>query len=373
MKIALLLSRIEQTGVTTHTLDLTKGLVDEGHEVFLITGGKVQEDNSRIDAFYNQFVSLGAQVKEFKTPKGTFLSKAIITVGSIFNIIKLIKSCNPDIIHAQSPYMTFIPWLMGKNFTTTIHNTKLKKNIKFKKPTHLIAISRESEAMSQKVFGIAPKDITIVNHGVSERFGISISKNEKDQLKTKFNIPKNKIIVGFVGRLTVDKGCDILFNAIKNLSESILSQSHFVFVGSTKDSPDYQWLQQNLEQENINSYCTIVDFQDPKPFYDIFDIFVLPSRFESFPLVVLEAMMSECATVRSQVEGALEQISHGVNGMLFPNEDDGALSTILQKLILDDAFRTEIANKGKSKALKEYTIPVMTKKTLKVYDKIRVI
>ena len=372
MKIALLLSRIEQTGVTTHTLDLTKGLIDEGHEVFLITGGKVQEDNSRIDAFYNEFVSLGSQVKEFKTPKGTFISKAIITVGSIFSIIKLIKSCNPDIIHAQSPYMTFIPWLMGKNFTTTIHNTKLKKNIKFKNPTHLIAISKESEVMSQKVFGISPKDITVVNHGVSERFGTSISKNEKEQLKSKFNIPNDKIIVGFVGRLTIDKGCDVLFKAIKNLDDTVISQSHFIFVGSTKDSSDYQWLQQNLEQENIDTYCTIVDFQDPKPFYDIFDIFVLPSRFESFPLVILEAMMSECATVRSQVEGALEQIHHGVNGMLFPNEDDGALSAILQKLILDDAFRTEIANKGKSKALTEYTIPVMTKNTLKVYDKIRV-
>ena len=372
MKIALLLSRIEQTGVTTHTLDLTKGLIDEGHKVFLITGGKVQEDNSRIDAFYDQFVSLGAQVKEFKTPKGTYLSKAIITVVSIFNIIKLIKSCNPDIIHAQSPYMTFIPWLMGKNFTTTIHNTKLKKNIKFKNPTHLIAISKESEAMSQKVFNIASKDITVVNHGVSERFGISISKNEKNQLKTKYAIPKNKIIVGFVGRLTVDKGCDVLFKAIKNLNESVLSQGHFIFVGSTKDSEDYNWLQQNLAREHIDTFCTIVDFQDPKPFYDIFDIFVLPSRFESFPLVVLEAMMSECATVRSQVEGALEQIDHGVNGMLFPNEDDGALSGILQKLILDDTYRTEIANKGKSKALKEYTIPVMTKNTLKVYNKIRV-
>ena len=371
MKIALLLSRIEQTGVTTHTIDLTKGLIDEGHEVFLITGGKVQDDNSRIDAFYNQFIALGARVKIFKTPNGSFFSKAIITVGSIFKIIKLIKSCNPDIIHAQSPYMTFIPWLMGKNFTTTIHNTKLTKNIKFKNPTHLIAISKESEVMSQQVFGISPEDITVVNHGVSERFGTSISKIEKEQLKSKFNIPKDKIIVGFVGRLTVDKGCDILFKAIKKLNNTVISQSHFIFVGSTKDSSDYQWLLQNLKQENIDTYCTIVDFQDPKPFYDIFDIFVLPSRFESFPLVILEAMMSECATVRSQVEGALEQIQDGVNGMLFPNEDDGALSAILQKLILDDIFRTEIANKGKSKALTEYTIPVMTKNTLKVYDKIR--
>ncbi|SNR66860.1 Glycosyltransferase involved in cell wall bisynthesis [Maribacter sedimenticola] len=371
MKIALLLSRIEQTGVTTHTLDLTKGLIDEGHEVFLITGGKVQEDNNRIDAFYEQFISLGAQVKIFKTPKGSLINKAIVTVSSIFNIIKLIKSCNPDIIHAQSPYMTFIPWLMGKNFTTTIHNTKLKKNIKFKNPTHLIAISKESEIMSQKVFGISPKDITIVNHGVSERFGTSISESKKNQLKDKFKIPKDKIIVGFVGRLTKDKGCDILFNAIKKLNDTVLSQSHFIFVGSTKDSADHQWLRQNLEEKNIDIYCSIVDFQDPKPFYDIFDIFVLPSRFESFPLVILEAMMSECATVRSQVEGALEQIHHGVNGMLFPNEDVNALSLILQKLILNDAFRTELANKGKSKALKEYTIPVMTKNTLKVYDKIR--
>ncbi|WP_273566575.1 hypothetical protein [Maribacter halichondriae] len=51
MRIALLLSRIEQTGVTTHTIDLSKGLIDMGHEVCLITGGKIKDATERVDFF----------------------------------------------------------------------------------------------------------------------------------------------------------------------------------------------------------------------------------------------------------------------------------------------------------------------------------
>lgn len=372
MKIALLLSRIEQTGVTTHTLDLAKGLLDEGNEVCIITGGKVQEGNARVNSFYDEFVKMGVQIHEFKAPEGGLIKSIYLSVKSTIKIITTLKLLKPDVIHAQSPYMTFIPWLMRKKFTTTIHNTKLVKNIKFKNPTHLIAISKESMLMSQKVFKIPKNEISIVNHGISKRFSKPISNKEKETLRFLYNIPKNKVLVGFVGRLTKEKGCDILCDAIIEQESTILSLTHYIFVGSTKDSKDHKWLLDNLESKGIKSNCTIIDFQDPKPFYDLFDIFILPSRFESFPLVILESMMSSCATVRSQVEGALEQIDDGVNGMLFPNEDVSALVLILKKLVTDEKFRLALANKGKVKALKEYTIPVMTKNTIRVYEKIKI-
>ena len=154
MKIALLLSRIEQTGVTTHTLDLAKGLVDMGHEICLITGGKIVDATSRVDDFYNEFVSLGITIKEFPTPNGSVFNKVIQSITSVQKVMRDIKAFDPDVIHSQSPYMTFIPWLMGKKFTTTIHILYLKRNFKFKNPDHLIAISQESFEFSKKVFGM---------------------------------------------------------------------------------------------------------------------------------------------------------------------------------------------------------------------------
>lgn len=86
MKIAFLLSRIEQTGVTTHTLDLAQGLVEEGHKVCLITGGKIENATSRVDDFYNEFKALGVDIKEFKTPSGNIIKRAIQLITSVFAI-----------------------------------------------------------------------------------------------------------------------------------------------------------------------------------------------------------------------------------------------------------------------------------------------
>jgi hypothetical protein len=65
MRILLLLSRIEQKDVTTHTLDLAQGLICEGHEVCLITWGIVRTQSDRLRDFYSQFLDLGIVIKEF--------------------------------------------------------------------------------------------------------------------------------------------------------------------------------------------------------------------------------------------------------------------------------------------------------------------
>lgn len=372
MKIAFLLSRIEQSGVTTHTLDLAEGLIKEGHQVYLITGGRVEREGSRINDFYNNFIDSGVVIMEFKVPKGNLPSKIYRTLTSVYRIVKSLRDIDPDVIHCQSPYMTFVPWLMGKKFTATIHNTKLERNIKFKKPTHLIAISNESMEMSKNVFGIEEKDTTIVHHGVSDRYSNPLSMEEQAAYLAKYNIAEHKTIVGFVGRTTWEKGCDVLVKALADLDEVTKDKMHCIFLGGIRDSDDFNWLQTLINDSGIGPYCTMVPFQDPKPFYDIFDIFVLPSRMESFPLVTIEAMMAECCPVRSNTEGCYEQIEHRTNGMLFENEDAGQLTQILLELINNQELRTRLGRNAKTKALKEFTIPIMTKNTLAVYDKIRI-
>ncbi|NHF61069.1 glycosyltransferase family 4 protein [Flavobacteriaceae bacterium TP-CH-4] len=372
MKVAFLLSRIEQSGVTTHTLDLAKGLVDMGHEVCLITGGKVPNATSRVDDFYKEFEDLGILIKEFKTPIGTILQRVYHSLTSVLKIITEIKEYDPDVIHCQSPYMTFLPWLMRTKFTTTLHILYLKRNFKFKNPTHLIAISKESYEFSKKTFGIKDKDITLIHHGVSERFSIPISREENQSLKERLGIEEHKLIIGFAGSISLRKGSDLLVAALKGLSDRTKNKIHFVFLGGVAGSDEHTWLQGMITEAEVGNLITYVPFEDPKPFYDIFDIFVLPSRMESFPLVTIEAMMSECCPIRSNTEGAYEQIDHGVNGLLFENENVQEFIEALEKLANDPALRKQLAENAKKKALSRFTIPEMTRKTLEVYEKIRI-
>ncbi|MFH6604948.1 glycosyltransferase family 4 protein [Maribacter algicola] len=370
MKIVLLLSRIEQTGVTTHTLDLASGLVEKGHEVGLITGGKVENASQRVDDFYQEFKRLGLTIMEFETPRGPFIRRAVQSITSVARIISMLKKFNPQIIHCQSPYMTFIPWLMGKKFTTTIHILYLKRNFKFKNPNHLIAISNESYEFSKKVFGIADANITLIHHGVSDRFGKPVPDQEKKALKKRFQIDEGKIIVGYVGSISRRKGSDILVKSLKSLNEATKNKIHVIFLGGVAGSEEQSWLKSMIAEAGIDHLMTLVPFEDPKPFYDVFDVFVLPSRMESFPLVTIEAMMSGCCPVRSNTEGAYEQIDHGRTGLLFENENAMEFTNAIELLANDKVMIKKLGEQARIKAISKFTIPVMTEKTLKVYEKI---
>ncbi len=371
MKIVLLLSRIEQTGVTTHTIDLAEGLVKKGHQVRLITGGKIEGASNRVDDFHQAFVDLGVEIKEFKTPKGSLVRKGVDAVASVIEIMRDIRAYQPNVIHSQSPYMTFIPWFMRLKFTTTIHILYLKKNFKYKNPNHMIAISQESYQFAKEVFGMPEKHTSLIHHGVSERFSKPINNTDKAMLSDRLGIPKGNLVIGFVGSISLRKGSDIMIKALQGLNDSAKSKISFVFLGGTAGSDEHAWLKDLIEKAEIENMVHMVPFEDPKPFYDLFDVFVLPSRMESFPLATIEAMMSECCPVRSNVEGAYEQIEHKVNGMLFETENVQGLTETLETLIFDDTLRMTLAKNAKEKALQEFTIPAMTEKTLKVYDKIK--
>ncbi|MGB5554780.1 MAG: glycosyltransferase family 4 protein, partial [Flavobacteriaceae bacterium] len=314
---------------------------------------------------------LGIAIKEFKTPKGIAPVKALQSVKSLFKVIGYLKQFNPQVIHCQSPYMTFIPWLMRKKFTTTIHILYLKRNFKFKNPDHLIAISNESYEFSKRVFGMKESDISLIHHGVSDRYGKPISDEQKSALRKRFGISDEKLILGYAGSISLRKGTDLLVAALNGLSEETKKKIHFIFLGGVEGSEEQLWLKGMIKEAGIGHIMTLVPFEDPKPLYDIFDIFVLPSRMESFPLVTLEAMMSGCCPVRSNTEGAYEQIDHGTTGLLFENENTEELTRTLENLVADRPMIAQLAERAKAKALKEYTIPVMTEQTLAVYDIIK--
>ncbi|GGW40793.1 glycosyltransferase family 4 protein [Arenibacter certesii] len=373
MKVLFLLSRIEKSGVTLHTLDLAQGLVDLGHELVLITGGITDRNNEYLVKIENDFKNLGTEVRTFKTPSGNILNKIGISTAAIYQILKWIKELKPDVIHSQSPNMSFLPWILGKPFVSTIHNVnvQLEKSFKYKNPTQLIAISRESKEYGIEKLGAKPDSVSVICHGISKRYAETSPEKELTLLKQKYNLPKEKVIIGYVGRITEDKGLDVLITALeKHLPTTTTDNIHIVFLGDYWLEPDEIWLQNIVEKSALKNQISIVPFQDPKPFYEVFDIFVLPSKYEAFGLVSIEAMMSKCCTVRTDTNGALDQIDHDKEGYIFQNGNAKALAAILQPLIENKELRDSIAENGKIKALKNFTIEAMSKKTLAIYNKL---
>ncbi|MFP2994588.1 glycosyltransferase family 4 protein [Spongiivirga sp. MCCC 1A20706] len=372
MKIVTLLSRIDQTGMTTNTLDLAQGMIKDGHEVYVITGGQVEKNNLRLDGLLQEFLDAGVVVKKFTIPHGGKVKRIFLSFTSVIKILYLIIALKPDVIHSQSPYMSFLPWLLGKKFTSTFHVNDFVKSFRYKKASHLIAISKETKEYAIKLFDYNPKNITIVNHGVSKEYSAAMDVKAKDDFKKKNNIPLDKIIIGFVGSIEKRKGHDVLLEAVSKLNEDAKSKIHLIFLGSSKHQDNRPWLENLIDQTKTAEMVTLFEYQNPKPFYQIYDVFVLPSRLEGFPLVVIEAMMSECCVIRSNVQGAYDQIDDGKDGFIFENENSQELTTILNNVIHNNKLRVNVAKAGKEKALNRFTIEEMTKGTLEVYKKVKI-
>jgi glycosyltransferase involved in cell wall biosynthesis len=371
MKVLFLLSRIEKSGVAIHTLDLAQGLVQSGHRLTMITGGMTDSNNDYLLEIKRRFEEMGVQIKTFKTPRGNFISKVFTSVLSVLRILWWIQRAKPDVIHAQSPYMTFLPWILRKKFVSTVHNVQLVKNIKYKNPTQLIAISKESKDYAVDKLGASRESVTVVCHGVSKRYSSTLSPEKKKEFRRQLGISETAVVIGYVGRITIEKGLDVLIEAVeKYLPSHLAEEVQIAFLGDYFNEEDEKWLSDILSKSALSDNIRLFPFQDPYPFYNIFDIFVLPSKSEAFGLVCVEAMMCKCCTVRTDTNGALDQIDHGKEGFIFPKGDSEALAKILLHILQNPELALAISANGRKKALENFTIESMTEKTLEVYNKV---
>ncbi|MFT5737775.1 MAG: glycosyltransferase involved in cell wall biosynthesis [Maribacter sp.] len=376
MKILFIAMRFRRDGFATNVLDLTQGLVERGHEIHLITSGFLKSDDKGEDTYFKKLQQdlkdWGVKVYYFKEPKGNILKKGILSITETLKVLYYILKIKADVIHAQSPNTTLFPWLLGKKYISTVHTDTIRPNFSYKHPDLLIAVSSGSKDFTEKVMGTDPKTVRIVHHGISKRFAEPIPKEETQRLKQQNKIPTDKLIIGFVGRLVKAKGLDVLIDAVAiHLPKEVRDKIHLVLVGHFDDADGEKWLLDLIEQEHLEKKVSVLPFQDPKPVYQMFDVFTLPSRIDTFGLVAVEAMMSGCCTIRANSYGATDQINHGKSGFIYDMEDAKELGKLLHQVINDHALRNTLAVAGKEKALIQFTKDGMVEKTVTVYEELK--
>jgi glycosyltransferase involved in cell wall biosynthesis len=100
-------------------------------------------------------------------------------------------------------------------------------------------------------------------------------------------------------------------------------------------------------------------------------IFILATKFEAFPISILEAMRSGLPVVATDIGGIAEAVSHQKTGLLVPAGDRGALRDRLGDLIADPALRSKLGEAGRARYLLHFTAEQMVEDTLRVYDRAR--
>jgi alpha-maltose-1-phosphate synthase len=193
---------------------------------------------------------------------------------------------------------------------------------------------------------------------------------------TRFGIDPNRPFVLFNGRITRQKGLTLLLAAALKLDR----QHQVVIVASSPDTPEIAAEVAALagrvsaERGNVVWIDHFIEREDLIHLHSHAAVFVCPSIYEPFGLVILEAMACETPVVASRVGGIPEIVVEGETGYLVdfdPADLDGfttVLANRLDKLLRDPTLAARMGKAGRQRVLRHFGWPAIASKTVQLYE-----
>jgi glycosyltransferase involved in cell wall biosynthesis len=170
-------------------------------------------------------------------------------------------------------------------------------------------------------------------------------------------------VVGAVGRLEPQKGFDVFLQALRDVPRATA-----VIVGDGEQRDELRALAERL---GIADRVEWVGWRDDRRSYlPWFDVFVLPSRFEGFPLALLEALLARRAVVATDVGSVAEAVLHEQTGLLVPPDDSRALAGSIARLLEDDGLRERVGTAGRRLVQERFTASHMSRSFERLYKEI---
>lgn len=210
--------------------------------------------------------------------------------------------------------------------------------------------------------------VTTISHGV----GAPVARRLKAAVIETASMRKLKVL--FVGRLEERKGPDQLLSALAQIP-SLLGQIEVSFVGSAGNAEDPYYLKiaqqaESLKRKNPRlslNFLGYVTDNELQELYASADMFVAPSRFESFGLVLIEAMRHGVPLIACDVGGMREIISDGMDGYLVKPEDIAQLADRLRLLIENPQTRQKVGESARQTYESRFTARTMAESIEKLF------
>jgi glycosyltransferase involved in cell wall biosynthesis len=366
-------------GIETYVYNLAHGLTRLGHKVLVLAETRREEGITK-----NGNLEI---VRLLIKPKSAFgpVSKTLAYRWQIFQRLKQeIQKKKIDIIEApeNGAVSFFYSLFPNKKIPLVIRtHTPLFLSQKMNQYPPLNLKTRISEWMEKEVIikadrltapSLALAKIIAKKYKLDLR-KIKIIPNPIDEKKFKPTlILRNEPNVLFVGRLERNKGTDFLIKAIPRVLQKV-PQARFIFVG--KGNKNFvNNLNQTIKKNGIKPNIQLLGHQDyPKliSLYQNAALCVIPSRWENFPYVCLEAMASGLPIVASKIGGLKESlVEEGKNGFLVPVGNIKLLSARIIKLLKNPYLREKMGQKSRQRVMKYYSTLKVASNMVKFYNQV---
>lgn len=300
----------------------------------------------------------GALEEEFKSVTQTFILRE-----NISEFLKYLKNHNICLIYSN----TVVNGRLQKLFSTLkapqiCHIHEMPEAIKGFGKKNLRRVQKHTDsfiAVSDVVkdglindFGISEDKITKINAFI-DLHQINDSKEELQKLKSELGISQNTFILGSVGGLLTHKGADLAIKLAKNLTSKI-QDFKYIWLGVNNKEEEKQNLELITDYNLENIFVPVKPTNNPFLYYELFDVFVMCSRMDSFPLVNLEAgMIKKPIVCFEKSGGTVEFVSDANCGFICPESDVECMANKIMELKNNTALSDEFGKNAHKKVTGE--------------------
>ncbi|MGB8816019.1 MAG: glycosyltransferase [Minisyncoccia bacterium] len=357
-------------GAQRYVFDTASSIKGQYDVLVMFGGDGLLKDRLEKTGIKTEQIDLGNKINVFKN------------IAEFFEIFKIIKKNNPDILHLNSSKMG----IMG-SFAGRICNIFFKRKIKIVFTVHGWAFNEDRGQISKIILKIAywkailmshkttcvsyatkrqvenwpfiKNKLEVIHNGIS-----SLDFLDKTSARIFLDSQKkytNKIWLGTASELHPIKRQEDVVRALADIKQDFI----FFIIGDGKRKDYLQKLINSLGmQDKVILYGYL---EDASKYLKAFDIFILTSKSEAMPYAILEAGKAESSVIASSVGGIPEVIENGENGILVKTGNIKEISNAINYLIENRDKSFQLAKNLKTKVDSDFTIKEMIEKTIKIY------
>jgi glycosyltransferase involved in cell wall biosynthesis len=371
MRVAHIIKVTRISGAERHLLVLLNGLREKEIDAHLII--LVEPDNPMDDMLTE------AQTRDI--PIHRLVIRRDYDMNVILLLRKTLRDLQPDIVHTHLIHADLFGLLAGKlagvkTIIASRHNDdSFRYHPVLRRVSQVlwwltdggIAISGAIREFTLRIEGASEHKVDIVRYGLSYRWIPDAEiQSARQTIREELRLKDDTLVLGMVCRLVEQKGIIYALQAFKPIYGKF-PNVHLVITGDGELADD---LRSQARMLGISDRVHWLGWrEDAQIVMASMDIFLMPSLWEGFGLVLLEAMSRRLPIIASHVSAIPEVVQNGTTGLLTTPRDIDELSKAMIHLLEDRSLRKHMGLLGEDRLEQEFSVKHMVDQTLKVYRK----